>query len=62
MSSPEACPLSWKGVTLYGVFDYGAGYETHRVPFNGNYPNGVETLRSRVCPIAPAAAAALAAN
>jgi predicted porin len=43
-SSPEDCPLSWNGVTLYGKYDVGAGYETHGVPFNGNYPNGVETL------------------
>ena len=25
----------------------GAGYESHGVPFNGNYPNGVETLISK---------------
>ena len=36
--------MSWNGVTLYGKYDVGAGYETHGVPFNGNYPNGVETL------------------
>jgi predicted porin len=43
-SSPEDCPLTRNGVTLYGRYDVGAGYETHGVPFNGNYPNGVETL------------------
>jgi predicted porin len=46
-SDPDDCPLSWNGVTLYGRFDYGAGYESHGVPFNGNYPNGVETLISK---------------
>ncbi len=44
MASPDDCPLSWNGITLYGRYDIGAGYETHGVPFNGNYPNGVETL------------------
>ena len=29
---------------LYGRLDYGAGYESHGAPFNGNYPNGVNTL------------------
>ena len=43
-ASPKDCPLSWNGVTLYGVIDVGAGYETHGAPFNGNYPNGVATL------------------
>ena len=43
-SGPDDCPLAWNGITLYGRLDYGAGYETHGVPFNGNYPNGVETL------------------
>jgi predicted porin len=46
-SGPDDCPLAWRGITLYGRFDYGAGYESHGVPFNGNYPNGVETLISR---------------
>jgi predicted porin len=43
-AGPEDCPLTWNGITLYGKFDYGAGYESHGAPFNGNYPNGVETL------------------
>jgi hypothetical protein len=46
-AGPDDCPLSWHGVTLYGRLDYGAGYESHGVPFNGNYPNGVETLISK---------------
>ncbi len=47
LASAEECPLSWNGVTLYGRIDVGAGYETHGVPFNGAYPNGVETLISK---------------
>jgi predicted porin len=43
-SGPDDCPLAWRGVRLYGRLDYGAGYESHGAPFNGNYPNGVETL------------------
>ncbi len=44
MSGPDDCPLSWRGITLYGRLDYGVGYESHGAPFNGNYPNGVNTL------------------
>src|SRR5271166_3381506 len=47
LASEEECPLSWNGITLYGRIDVGAGYETHGVPFNGAYPNGVETLISK---------------
>src|SRR5271169_676417 len=47
IADPDDCPLAWNGFTLYGSFDYGAGYESHGVPFNGNYPNGVETLISK---------------
>ena len=47
IADPDNCPLAWNGFTLYGRFDYGAGYESHGVPFNGNYPNGVETLISK---------------
>ncbi len=43
-SGPDDCPLAWNGITLYGRLDYGAGYEAHGAPFNGNYPNGVNTL------------------
>ena len=43
-SGPDDCPLAWHGVTLYGRLDYGVGYEFHGAPFNGNYPNGVQTL------------------
>jgi predicted porin len=44
IADPDDCPLAWHGVTLYGRLDYGAGYESHGVPFNGNYPNGAQTL------------------
>jgi predicted porin len=47
MSSADECPLSWNGVTLYGRIDVGVGYESHGAPFNGAYPNGVETLISK---------------
>ncbi len=47
LASAEECPLAWNGITLYGRIDVGAGYETHGVPFNGAYPNGVETLISK---------------
>jgi predicted porin len=43
-AGPDDCPLTWNGVTFYARLDYGAGYEAHGAPFNGNYPNGVDTL------------------
>jgi predicted porin len=46
-ASPQECPLTWNGITLYGTIDIGAGYQTHGVPFNGAYPNGVEHLISK---------------
>jgi predicted porin len=46
-ASPQECPLTWNGITLYGTVDTGAGYQTHGVPFNGAYPNGVEHLISK---------------
>jgi predicted porin len=47
MASPEECPLAWNGITFYGRIDVGVTYETHGVPFNGAYPNGVEWLISK---------------
>jgi hypothetical protein len=47
IADPDDCPLAWNGIRLYGRFDYGAGYDSHGVSFNGNYPNGVETLISK---------------
>lgn len=46
-ASPVECPLTWNGITLYGAIDTGAGYQTHGVPFNAYYPNGVEELISK---------------
>ena len=46
-ASADECPLAWNGVRLYGTIDVGASYETQGVPFNGAYPNGVETLISK---------------
>jgi hypothetical protein len=43
IADSDDCPLAWNGIRLYGRFDTGVGYESHGVPFNGNYPNGVET-------------------
>jgi predicted porin len=47
LASAQECPLTWNGITLYGTFDFGGGYQTHGVPFNGVYPNGVEELISK---------------
>lgn len=44
IADPDDCPLAWNGIRLYGRFDYGVGYESHGAAFNGNYPNGVDTL------------------
>jgi predicted porin len=46
-ASPQECPLTWNGIVLYGTIDVGGGYQTHGVPFNGAYPNGVEELISK---------------
>jgi predicted porin len=46
-TNPDECPLTWNGITLYGTIDVGGGYQTHGVPFNGAYPNGVEYLISK---------------
>ncbi len=43
-ASAQDCPLTWKGVTLYGVIDVGAGYSTHGANLNGAYPQGVQEL------------------
>jgi predicted porin len=46
-ASPVEFPLSWNGIALYGAIDTGGGYQTHGVPFNAYYPNGVEELISK---------------
>ena len=35
-----ACPLTWYGVTVYGVVDMGGNYSTHGTPFDPNHPTG----------------------
>ncbi len=43
-TSAQDCPLTWKGVTLYGTVDVGAGYSSHGANLNGAYPQGVQEL------------------
>jgi predicted porin len=43
-STPNGCPLSAYGITVYGQIDVGAGYSSHGVPFNPSYNNGVTEL------------------
>jgi len=47
MASTDECPLAWNGVTLYATIDVGVTHDSHGVPFNGAYPQGVETLISK---------------
>ena len=47
MARPEECPLAWNGITFYGRIDVGVTHDRHGVPFNGAYPNGVETQISK---------------
>jgi hypothetical protein len=47
IADPDHCPLAWNGITLYGRFDYGLGYDSYGVPFNGSYPNEVQALISK---------------
>jgi predicted porin len=46
-ASPKECPLEWRGVTLYGALDLGAGYSSHGAAFNPDYPQGVQELIAR---------------
>jgi predicted porin len=46
-SSAADCPLTFQGITLYGTIDMGVGYESAGVPFNRQYPTGVEELISK---------------
>jgi predicted porin len=43
-STPNDCPLTWKGITLYGTIDTGAGYSTHGANLNPVYSQGVQEL------------------
>jgi hypothetical protein len=51
IAGPDDCPIAWPGITLYGRLDYGAGYESHGVPFNGNYPNGAHFKEQQCTPL-----------
>src|SRR5579872_209152 len=39
-----ACPLSWYGVTVYGIVDMGGTYQTHGAPFDPNHNVGASYL------------------
>jgi predicted porin len=39
-----ACPLSWYGVTFFGIVDVGGTYQTHGTPFDRNFPTGASYL------------------
>ena len=39
-----ACPLSWYGVTFYGIVDLGGNYQTHGTPLDPNHPVGASYL------------------
>src|SRR6202034_3180892 len=39
-----ACPLSWYGVTFYGIVDLGGDYQTHGTPLDPNHPVGASYL------------------
>lgn len=40
-------PLSWKGLTLFGVIDAGVAWQSHGAPLNGAYPQGLEYAISK---------------
>jgi predicted porin len=31
------CPLTYYGITVYGTYDAGGGWESHAAPYNGNF-------------------------
>jgi predicted porin len=45
-----ACPLSWYGVTVYGIVDVGGTYQTHGTPFDPNHPVGASYLLGNSAP------------
>jgi predicted porin len=40
----QDCPLTYRGITVYGQIDMGVGYSTHGADFNRYYNNGVAEL------------------
>ena len=43
-ASAADCPLSYRGITVYGQIDVGVGYSSHAALFNGAYSQGVGEL------------------
>jgi predicted porin len=39
-----ACPLTWKGITVYGTIDAGVTWMSHGAPFNGTSAVGADYL------------------
>jgi hypothetical protein len=39
-----SCPLSWYGVTFFGIVDLGGTYQTHGTPLDPNHPVGASYL------------------
>ena len=46
-STPQDCPLTYMGITLYGQIDVGGDYMSHGEAFNSAYPNGIQQLISK---------------
>ena len=42
-----SCPLTWKGITVYGTIDGGVAWRSHGTPFNGTSAQGAEYLISK---------------
>lgn len=40
-------PLTWHGITLFGVVDAGVAWQSHGAPLNGAYPQGLEYAISK---------------
>ena len=41
------CPLTWRGITVYGTIDTGVTWQSHGTPFNGVLPSGQEYMISK---------------
>ena len=40
-------PVTWRGITLFGVIDSGVAWQSHGVPSNSYYPQGLEYAISK---------------
>jgi predicted porin len=47
-STVKDCPLTWRGITLYGAIDMGYGYSSHGANLNRDYQQGVQELVAKV--------------